>query len=86
MRYSQRSRRPRQPAVDDIDRYAAYRRNHVPYEQVTKERMRSPKATVRMVHRALVRCGYDGPRPDFDGFWPMLFMPLRDVVRALRAA
>jgi hypothetical protein len=70
----------------DIDRYAAYRRNHVPYEQVTKERMRSPKATVRMVHRALVRCGYDGPPPDFDGLWPMLFRPLRDVVRALRAA
>ena len=34
----------------DIDRYAAYRRNRVPYEQVTKERLRSPKATVRMVH------------------------------------
>ena len=49
----------------DIDRYAAYRRNDVPYEQVTKELMRSPKATVRRVYAALVRQGYDGPSPDF---------------------
>ena len=68
----------------DIDRYAAYRRNDVPYEQVTKERLRSPKATVRMVHRALVSCGYDGPPPDFDGLWLTLFLPLRDVVRRQR--
>ena len=68
----------------DIDRYATYRRNDVPYEQVTKERMRSPKDTVRMVHRALVRCGYDGPPPDFDGVWLTLFLPLRDVVRRQR--
>lgn len=70
----------------DIDRYAAYRRNDVPYEQVTKERLRSPKATVRMVHRALVSCGYDGPPPDFDGLWLTLFQPLRNVVRRQRAA
>jgi hypothetical protein len=68
----------------DIDRYAAYRRNDVPYEQVTKERLRSPKATVRTVHRALVNCGYDGPPPDFDGLWLTLFLPLRDVVRNQR--
>lgn len=68
----------------DIDRYAAYRRNDVPYEQVTKERLRSPKATVRMVWRALVSCGYDGPPPDFDGLWLTLFLPLRDVVRRQR--
>ena len=43
----------------DIDRYALYRRHDVPYEQVTKERMRSPKATVRLVHAALVAEGYD---------------------------
>lgn len=70
----------------DIDRYAAYRRNDVPYEQVTKERLRSPKATVRMVHRALVSSGYDGPPPDFDGLWLTLFQPLRDVVRRARAS
>lgn len=68
----------------DIDRYAAYRRNDVPYEQVTKERLSSPKATVRMVHRALVDGGYDGPPPDFDGLWLTLFQPLRDVVRRQR--
>lgn len=33
--------------VADIDRYAAYRRNRVDYELVTKELMRSPKAAVR---------------------------------------
>lgn len=70
----------------DIDRYASYRRSNVPYEQVTKERLRSPKATVRLVHRALVGCGYDGPPPNFDGAWPTLFMPLRDLVRRARAA
>ena len=29
--------------VADIDRYALYRRHDVPYELVTKERMRSPR-------------------------------------------
>ena len=38
----------------DIDRYAAYRRHKIDYELITKERMRSPKATVRLIHRALV--------------------------------
>ena len=32
---------------------ALYRRHDVAYEQVTKERLRSPKATVRVVHAAL---------------------------------
>lgn len=70
----------------DIDRYAAYRRHDVAYELITKERMRSPKATVRLVHAALVGRGYDGPPPDFGGLWATLFLPLSDVVRALRAA
>jgi hypothetical protein len=72
--------------VADIDRYAAYRRNKVDYELVTKELMRSPKATVRRVHEMLVAHGYDGPAPDFDGAWLTLFMRLEDVVRLLRAA
>ena len=72
--------------VADIDRYALYRRHDVPYEQVTKERMRSPKATVRMVHRALVEQGYDGPPPDFGEQWDDLFRPLADVVRPSRVA
>lgn len=70
----------------DIDRYALYRRHGVAYEQVTRERMRSPKATVRHVNNALVERGYDGPAPDFDGLWMTLFRRLTDVVRPLRAA
>ena len=70
----------------DIDRYALYRRHGVAYEQVTRERMRSPKATVRHVHDALVERGYDGPAPDFDGLWLTLFRLLTDVVRPARAA
>jgi hypothetical protein len=70
----------------DIDRYALYRRHGVAYELITRERMRSPKATVRLVHDALVERGYDGPPPDFDGMWLTLFRPLSDVVRPPRAA
>ena len=70
----------------DIDRYAAYRRHKVAYELITKERMRSPKATVRMVHAALAARGYDGPAPDFEGLWGTLFGPLANVVRRRRAA
>lgn len=70
----------------DIDRYAAYRRNKVDYELITKERLRSPKSTVRTIHAALVARGYDGPEPDFEGLWTTLFEPLADVVRPPRAA
>jgi hypothetical protein len=70
----------------DIDRYALYRRHDVPYEQVTKERMRSPKATVRLVHAALVAEGYEGPPPDFGEQWESLFRPLAELVRRPRAA
>lgn len=70
----------------DIDRYALYRRHDVPYELVTKERMRSPKATVRRVHAALVAAGYDGPPPQFGELWESLFLPLSELVRRQRAA
>jgi hypothetical protein len=70
----------------DIERYSIYRRHDVPYEQVTKERMRSPKATVRLVHAALVAEGYDGPPPDFGEQWESLFQPLSGLVRRSRAA
>ena len=72
--------------VADIDRYALYRRHDVSYELITKERMRSPKATVRLVHAALVAQGYDGPPPDFGEQWDDLFRLVADVVRPLRAA
>lgn len=65
----------------DIDRYAAYRRAGVGYEQVTKELMRTPRATVRRVHRLLVEGGYDGPAPEFGELWATLFRRLSDVVR-----
>ena len=72
--------------VADIDRYALYRRHDVPYELVTKERMRSPKDTVRLVHQALVARGYDGPPPDFGEQWDSLFRRIADVVRPPQAA
>jgi len=70
----------------DLDRYALYRRHDVPYEQVTKERMRSPKATVRLIHCALVAQGYAGPPPEFGVQWATLFEPLAHLVRRGRAA
>ena len=70
----------------DIDRYALYRRYDVPYEQVTKERMRSPKATVRLIHAALVAEGYTGPPPVFGAQWSSLFEPIAHLVRRPRAA
>ena len=70
----------------DIDRYKIYRRTGTAYEQITKERMRSPKGTVRQIHRALVDRGYDGPPPDFGELWLLLFTRLSFVVRPRRAA
>lgn len=72
--------------VADIDRYALYRRHDVPYELITKERMRSPKVTVRLVHRALVARGYDGPPPEFGEQWDSVFRRVSDLVRRPRAA
>jgi hypothetical protein len=65
----------------DIDRYLLYRRNDAGYAQVTKERLRSPRAAVRHVHAELVDRGYDGPSPDFGELWSPLFTRLSDVVR-----
>lgn len=68
----------------DIDRYAAYRRHRVAYELVTKERLRTPKTTIRTIHAMMVDCGYDGPPPEFGPEWDALFQPLADVVRNRR--
>lgn len=65
----------------DIDRYAAYRREGIGYELVTKELMRNPRSTVRRIHRLLVEGGYDGPGPAFGELWATLFRRLPDVVR-----
>ena len=48
--------------------------------------MRSPRATVRLVHRALVARGYDGPPPEFGEQWDSLFRLVSDLVRPKRAA
>lgn len=68
----------------DIDRYAAYRRHHTAYVQVTKERLRARRATVRAIHAELVGAGYDGPAPSFAGLWTLLDARLADVVRPRR--
>jgi hypothetical protein len=65
----------------DIDRYAAYRRHDVAYELVTKERLRTPKSSMRALHALLVSRGYEGPPPEFGAEWDALFMRLSDVVR-----
>lgn len=65
----------------DIDRYAAYRREDIAYEQVTRELMRNPRSTVRRIHRLLVEGGYDGPGPAFGELWATLFRRLTAVVR-----
>lgn len=65
----------------DIDRYAAYRRHDVAYELVTKERLRTPKSTMRALHALLVSRGHEGPPPEFGAEWDALFMRLSDVVR-----
>jgi hypothetical protein len=72
--------------TSDIDRYSTYRRHGVAYELVTKEHLRSPKSTVRLVHGALAGRGYEGPAPDFGCQWDSLFRSLTDVVRPPRAA
>ena len=71
--------------VADIDRYAAYRRDDLTYVQVTKEKLRAPRAVVREVHAALVSRGYDGPAPVFAEHWDRLFLPLSRVVGPRRA-
>jgi hypothetical protein len=65
----------------DIDRYAAYRREGIGYELVTKELMRNPRSTVRRIHRLLVEGGYDGPGPSYGELWATLFRRLTNVVR-----
>jgi hypothetical protein len=64
----------------DIDRYAAYRELGIPYVQVTKEKLTSPRRLVGEVHRMLVRNGYVGPTPEFGERWKTLFGSLSAAV------
>ncbi len=59
--------------VVDIGRYAWMRRHHVPYVQVTKEKLRHPRTLAGEVYSALVALGYDGPPPEFGDRWLLLF-------------
>lgn len=71
--------------LSDIDRYALYRRHGVRYVQVTRERLRSPRAVVREVHQCLVQGGYDGAGPAFGLTWDGLFArPAHAVLRSGR--
>jgi hypothetical protein len=70
--------------LSDIDRYALYRRHAVCYVQVTREKLRSPRAVVREVHQCLVEGGYDGPGPVFGPTWDLLFARLAHVVPRFR--
>lgn len=65
----------------DIDRYVLYRRHDVGYAQITKERLRTPKAAVRQVYSVLADGGYEGLPPVFGQLWSLLFTRLADVVR-----
>jgi hypothetical protein len=59
--------------ASDTDRYSLLRRHDWEYVQVTKKHLASPKTMVRMVHRALVARGYEGPAPEFGDAWDALF-------------
>ncbi len=60
----------------DLDRYALMRDAALSYVQATHETLRSPRHFVALVHRQLVRGGYDGPPPRFHGQWELLFARL----------
>jgi len=64
----------------DIDRYEVFRRNNVPYLQVTHERLTQSRKLVLAIHRALMDLGYDGSAPAFGERWRSLFRPIRENV------
>jgi hypothetical protein len=70
--------------VSDIDRYALYRRHDVRYVQVTREKLRAPRAVVREIHGCLVGGGYRGPAPSFGPSWDILFSRLSSVAPRAR--
>ncbi len=59
--------------VADIDRYRLMRDNGISYVQVTKEKLATPRAMVREIHRALAGNGFAGAEPDFGDRWDQLF-------------
>lgn len=71
--------------TSDIDRYALLRAHHVPYVQITKERLRTPKIMLGVVYRELLSLGYDGPPPQFGDRWRQLLCPVHAVLEPHRA-
>lgn len=65
----------RQHALDarqfawDIERYRRLREMGWNYLQITARDLANPRHLVRLVHRALVAQGYDGPAPTFGEVW-----------------
>ncbi len=66
--------------VADIDRYRLMRDSHVSYVQVTKEKLSTPRAMVREIHRSLVRHGYTGSAPEFGADWDRLFVRVSQLL------
>jgi very-short-patch-repair endonuclease len=66
--------------VADLDRYAALRRHHIGYVQVTHEKLRHARTLVGEVYRELLGRGYDGPPPSFRGQWELLFARIHDIL------
>ncbi|WP_229054971.1 hypothetical protein [Aeromicrobium sp. Leaf350] len=69
----------RQHAMDpqqfawDIERYRRLREAGWNYLRITARDLANPRRLVRLVHRALVAQGYDGPPPEFGVVWEWLF-------------
>lgn len=65
----------RQHALDatqfawDIERYRRLREMGWNYLQITARDLANPRRLVRIVHRALVAQGYDGPAPTYGEVW-----------------
>ena len=59
--------------ASDVDRFARFRQDGWSYTQITKRHLGLPTSMVRRIHQDLVRCGYDGPAPEFGDRWDELF-------------
>ncbi len=68
----------------DVDRYATLRAHDIAYVQVTKEKLRQPRALTGEVFRTIRARGYDGPPPDFGPQWRALFAPVSALVGSRR--
>lgn len=53
----------------DIERYRRLREAGWSYLRLTARDLANPRRLARLVHRALVAQGYDGPAPDFGTVW-----------------